>query len=107
MTKVNLVTYLREPRQLFDLRVTLASTLLRLGVLPVVFLLVAKYLPCSVELKRVIVVQAAMPTAMTSIIIARLYGGHPHTAVQIFLGTTALGLVLIPLWLRVGIAWVL
>lgn len=107
MTGVNLVTYLREPRQLFDLRVTLASTLLRLGLLPVVFLLVAKYLPCSVELKRVIVVQAAMPTAMTSIIIARLYGGHPHTAVQIFLGTTALGLVLIPLWLRVGIAWVL
>ena len=106
MTGVSLASFLGEPRQLFDVRVTLASTLLRLGLLPVVYLLVAKYGPFSVELKHVILVQAAMPTAMTSVILARLYGGHPRTAVQVVFGTTALGLFLIPLWLRAGMAWV-
>ena len=106
MTGVNLAQYLHDPRELFDARVSGAAMLLRLGVLPVVILLIAKYLPCSIELKRVLVVQAAMPTAMIPIIIAQLYGGHPRTAVQIVLGTTALGILVIPLWLRAGLGWV-
>jgi predicted permease len=106
MTGVNLANYLNEPRHLFDAKISSAAIALRLGVLPVIFLAVACWLPVSVELKRVILVQAAMPTAMTTVIIAKLYGGHPRTAVQIVLGTTALGLFVIPLWLRVGLAWV-
>ena len=106
MTGVNLANYLNEPRELFDAKVTGAAVALRLGVLPVVMLVVAKYLPCSVELKRVLLVQAAMPVAVISIIVARMYGGHPRTAVQIVLGTTALGVLTIPLWLRAGLAWV-
>ena len=106
MTGVNLANYLKAPRELFETRVSLAAMALRLGVLPVLMLLLAYYLPCSIELKRVIVVQAAMPTAMVPIILARLYGGHPQTAVQIVLGPTALGIFVIPLWLRAGLAWV-
>ena len=106
MTGVNLANYLNEPRQLFDVKVSVAAMALRLGVLPVVILLLANYLPLSLELKRVLVVQAAMPAAVIPIIIARLSGGHPRTAVQIVLGTTALGVLVIPLWLRAGIAWV-
>jgi len=66
----------------------------------------AKWLPLSVELKRVLVVQAAMPAGVMPIIIARHYGGQPLTAVQIVLGTTILALITIPLWLRLGLAWV-
>ena len=66
----------------------------------------AKWLPLSIELKRVLVVQAAMPAGLMPIIIARHYGGQPLTAVQIVLGTTILALLTIPLWLRVGLAWV-
>jgi predicted permease len=106
MTGVNLANYLHAPRELFDAKISIAANALRLGVLPILLLLLARYLPCSVELKRVIIVQAAMPTAMISIIVARLYGGHPRTAVQIVLSTTALGILVIPLWLRVGLAWV-
>lgn len=106
MTGVNLANYLNEPRELFDAKVTGAAIALRLGLLPVLMLLVAKYLPCSVELKRVMIVQAAMPVAVISIIISRMYGGHPRTAVQIVLGTTALGVFVIPLWLRAGLAWI-
>ena len=105
MSGVNLAQYLNGVAQLFDLRVSGAAMALRLGALPVVVLAAAHFLPCPVELKRVLVVQAAMPTAMMPIIIARLYGGHPRTAVQIVLGTTALGILVIPLWLRAGMAW--
>ncbi|MGH7956246.1 MAG: AEC family transporter, partial [Opitutaceae bacterium] len=106
MSGVNLAQYLTGARELFDVRVSGAAMALRLGALPIVVLAVAKFLPCPMELKRVLVVQAAMPTAMMPIIIARLYGGHPRTAVQIVLGTTALGIVVIPLWLRAGLEWV-
>jgi len=106
MTGVSLANFLKEPRELFDPKVASAAALLRLGVLPVLMLALAKWLPCSIELKRVIIVQAAMPAAMVSVIIARLYGGHPRTAVQIVIGTTAVGVFVIPLWLKVGIAWI-
>lgn len=106
MTGVNLANYLHEPAQLFDPKTSIAANVLRLGILPVLLLVVARFLPCSVELKRVIIIQAAMPSAMIPIIIARLYGGHPRTAVQIVLSTTALGIFVIPLWIRVGMAWV-
>ncbi len=101
-----LVEYLGRPRGLVDARVTVASNLLRLGLLPVAFLLLAKFLPCPVDLKRVIVMQAAMPAGILPIVIARHYGGQPLTAVQVVVGTTLVGLVAIPLWLRVGLAWV-
>jgi predicted permease len=106
MTGVNLANYLHTPRELFDLKVSAAANILRLAVLPVLMLLLARYLPCSIELKRVIVVQAAMPSAVLPILLAKLYGGHPRTAAQIVLTTTALGIIVIPLWLRVGLAWI-
>ena len=105
MTGVSIQPHLDDPKQLVNTRVTLTAWLLRLGVLPWVYLLTARFLPCSVELKRVLVVQAAMPTAVISIIIARIYGGRPLVAVQILLGTTALALFTIPFWLRFGMAF--
>jgi malate permease and related proteins len=105
MSGVNLANYIDEPKKLFDTKLSIAAMALRLGALPVLILAFAKYLPVSLELKRVMLVQAAMPSAMIPIIIAKLYGGHPRTAVQIVLGTTALGIVVIPLWLRAGLAW--
>ena len=100
-----LMEYLSRPRELLDKRVTPASSVLRLGVLPVLFLMLAKFLPCSTDLKHVIIVQAAMPAGILPIVIARHYGGRPLTAVQVVVGTTVLGLFLIPLWLRWGLAW--
>lgn len=106
MTGVSLANFLDEPRHLFDAKIAGAAAALRLGLLPLALIVLAKFLPCSVELKRVIIVQAAMPVAMVSVILARLYGGHPRTAVQIVLGTTAVGLFTIPLWIGAGLAWV-
>jgi predicted permease len=105
MTGVSIQPHLDDPKQLVNARVTLTAWLLRLGVLPWLFLLAAKYLPCSVELKRVLVIQAAMPTATIGVILARLYGGQPLVAVQIVLGTTALALFTIPFWIRFGLSF--
>ena len=102
MTGVNLGNYLHTPRELFTPRVAIFASVVRLAILPVCLLALARWLPCSVELKRVIVVQAAMPAAVVSILMARLYGGHPRTAVQIVLSTTAFGFLATPFWLRVG-----
>jgi malate permease and related proteins len=98
--------YFQRPRQLFAARTTPGACLLRLAVLPVVFLVVARYAPFPIELKRVMVVQAAMPAGMMPLVLARHYGGRPLTAAQIMFSTTALGLLVIPLWLRFGLAWV-
>ena len=106
MTGASIQPHLDDPRQLVNTRVTLTAWFLRLGVLPWLFLLAARYLPCPVELKRVLVVQAAMPSAVVSIIVARVYGGQPLVAVQIILGTTALALFTIPFWIRFGLAFV-
>lgn len=106
MTGVSIQPHLDDPKQLVNPRVTLTAWLLRLMVLPWVFLLAARYLPCPVELQRVLVIQAAMPSAVVSIIVARIYGGQPLVAVQIILGTTALALFTIPFWIRFGLSFV-
>ncbi|MDR3456517.1 MAG: AEC family transporter [Verrucomicrobiae bacterium] len=83
-------------------RVVAVAALVRLVLLPVIFLLLARFLPCSIELKRVLVLQGAMPSAVLPIVLARHYGGDARTALQVALGTSLLGLVTIPLWIRFG-----
>jgi hypothetical protein len=106
MTGVNLADYLDEPAKLLHRGVSLTAVAVRLGVMPVVMLAFARVLPCSAELKRVLVVEAAMPAAVFPIIMSRYFGGQPLTAVQIVLSTTAAGLLACPLWIRAGLAWV-
>jgi hypothetical protein len=92
----------RELRQGFGLRVSAWSCLLRLGVLPVVLLGIAHFVPASRELKQVLVVQAAMPAAVFPIMLARHYGGDAATAIRIVIFTSLLGFLTIPFWLRIG-----
>lgn len=83
-------------------RVIGTAVLLRIVLLPVLFLMLARFLPASVELKRVIVLEAAMPAAVFPIVMARLYQGDPPTAMRVVIGTSVVGLVTIPLWIRLG-----
>jgi hypothetical protein len=87
-------------------RVIGAAVLLRIGVLPVLFLLSAKFLPASVELKRVMVLEAAMPAAVFPIVMARHYGGDSATAMRVVIGTSVVGLATIPLWIKFGMKFV-
>ncbi|MEO6005905.1 MAG: AEC family transporter [Opitutus sp.] len=105
ITGINLANHIGNPRALFDVRVSLGGTVLRLVLFPFAFIALARWLPVAVELKRVIVVQGAMPAGLIPIIIAQHYGGRPLTAVQVVCATTAAAIVLTPLWLKVGLAW--
>jgi predicted permease len=84
-------------------KVAVVSPILRLGVIPVAFLLAAYHLPISLDLKRVIVVQGAMPSAVFNIMIARLYGGQASTAVQVVMATTIVSCVTTPLVIAWGL----
>jgi len=84
-------------------KVAIVSPILRLGIIPVAFLLAAYHLPISLDLKRVIVVQGAMPSAVFNIMIARLYGGQASTAVQVVMATTIVSCITTPLVIAWGL----
>ena len=101
-----LVEYLAAPRTLVDRRVTPLACGLRLGAIPLAMLAAAAWAPLPRELREVIVVQAAMPAGILPIVIAKHHGGRALTAVQVVLGTTAVGLFVVPLWLKLGLRWI-
>ncbi len=96
----------RQFRSASGWRVMIGACLLRLGVLPILFLLLARHLPCSTELKSVIILEAAMPAAVLPIVISKHYGGDINTALRVVLGTSMVGLITIPLWIRFGLKFV-
>ena len=106
LTGATLADQLREKDAPSKWSATFAGIAVKLIVLPPLFIIMARWLPCSIELKRVMVVQAAMPTAMVPVVLARLYNGDSGLSLRIVLGTTALGLITIPLWLRIGFGWI-
>lgn len=87
-------------------RVMFGACLIRLAILPLLFLLLARHLPCSDELKRVIVLEAAMPAAVFPIVIAKHFGGEVNTALRVVLSTSLVGFLTIPLWIRFGLRFV-
>ena len=87
-------------------KIILGSSMVRLALAPIAILTAAKYLPLATELRQVLVVQAAMPAAMTPIMLARMYGGRPAIAVQIVVCTTALSLISLPWIITLGCQWI-
>lgn len=86
-----------------DWKVPLGAVVLRLGILPACFLLVGTAVPgLSVEMRQVLMIQAAMPAGIFPIVLARHYGGSPRVAIEIVLVTTAASVVTMPLWIRLG-----
>ena len=95
--------YLSEVRPSRSETVTLTgASVLRLGLLPLVFLALARWTPGSVELKQVLVVQASMPAGMLPVVLCKHYGGDVGLAVQIVVATTALALFTMPYWITFG-----
>lgn len=88
-----------------DWRVISGSVVVRLILAPAAILCIAKWCPISIELRKVLVVQAAMPAGLSSILIARMYGGRPAVAVQVVIATTILSLITLPWIITWGSAW--
>jgi len=68
--------------------VAISSAVLRQLVLPWILLCAGAFLPVTVEMKKVLAVQAGMPAAVFTMVLARHYGGHPGTAMLVIVSTT-------------------
>lgn len=83
--------------------VAVLSPILRQLLLPLLMLCVARWVPMTGDLQKVIIVQAAMPAAVFTIVVSRVYGGHPPTAVLVVLATSLVSLVTVPWAIGFGI----
>lgn len=103
ITGCSMMDLIREERP--NLKVITGAVAVRLVLAPMVILCAAKFLPLTTELRQVLVVQAAMPAGMTSILLARIYGGRPAIAVQVLIATTVISLLTLPWIITWGCEW--
>lgn len=92
-------------KERFSWPVAIGSAVLRLVVLPFTFIACAALLPLTLELKRVLIVQGAMPSAVFAIVLTRMYGGHTVTAIQVIVATTVASLLATPWLIASGVKW--
>ena len=81
------------------------AILVRVVLLPIAFLAIAKYGQLSRDLQEVLLLQAAMPTATFPLVMTRLYNQSVETAWTVIVGTSLLGIVTIPIWMVFGVYW--
>ena len=79
------------------------GTLVRNAVCPAAFVFLAWLLPISPALKETVVVQAAMPAGVFTLLLIRHNGGNVHVALQVIFATSAAALLTLPLWIHFGI----
>ncbi len=75
-------------------------------VCPLGFVLLAWLLPVSKELRETLVVQAAMPAGVFTLLLTRHHGGNVGVALQVIFGTSAVAVVTLPLWIHLGMQWI-
>lgn len=83
-------------------KIILGSVLVRIILAPALIIACAKWIPMATELQQVLLVQAAMPAAMTPILLAKIYGGRPVIAVQIVIATTIISIFSLPYIITYG-----
>jgi malate permease and related proteins len=88
-------------------RTIVASTAVRILAMPALMMTFTRFAPLDLNLKAVLVVQAAMPAAIFPIVVTRAHHGDMPTALRVVLGTSAIGLITIPLWIGLGLQWIL
>lgn len=87
-------------------RMLVAGLVARLVIAPAVILLVAWALPVDPLIKRIMVIESAIPSAVIPVIIAKRFGGRPEVGTQILLATTVCSFITLPAWLTIGGTWV-
>lgn len=84
-------------------RVVSASLLLRMLIIPTLFILCAHWFVSDPDLQKVIIIQAAMPTAIMSVVWARLFDGDAGIALRIVLVSNLLSIVTVLIWIPAGL----
>ena len=73
------------------------SILLKIFILPLIIFLVSKILNFNLYQTSAVVLQAATPTAISTILMAEAYGVKQQTASKILFTTTFISIITIPL----------
>lgn len=88
-------------------RMLISGIIARLVIAPILILLLAWALPVDPVIKKIMVIQSAIPSAVIPVILAKRYGGIPEVGTQILLSTTLCSFVTLPIWLAVGSQYVI
>ena len=87
-------------------RMLISGLIARLALAPALILLLAWLLPVDPLIKRIRVIQSAIPSAVIPVILAKRFGGQPTVGTQILLSTTVCSFLTLPIWLALGNAFV-
>ncbi len=93
-----------KPEHFFTLRQT-ALVMLRLLVIPAVAAGILYALPFPWELRRILLVVAVMPSAITSVMLSEVYGSDTDFAASSVLTTQLCSIITIPIWLTLFFGW--
>jgi malate permease and related proteins len=96
MFGVTLADTMKIPDWFRDWKVPLGACLLRLGLFPIGMLLFAKWISPGTAYNQVMAVQAAMPSAVFPLVLARMHGGDEAVAARAILATTIVSVVTVP-----------
>lgn len=87
-------------------RMLAAGIIARLLLAPACILMLAWLLPVDPIIKRIMVIQSAIPSAVIPVILAKRFGGIPEVGTQILLTTTVCSFITLPIWLTIGSTYV-
>lgn len=88
-------------------RMLISGIVARLVIAPALILLLAWLLPVDPLIKRIMVIQSAIPSAVIPVILAKRFGGIPEVGTQILLATTLCSFLTLPIWLALGSKFVI
>ncbi|MCC9600394.1 AEC family transporter [Stieleria sp. JC731] len=100
-----IIDFLRDGSWYSAPRVIIAAITLRQLILPLALVLITGAIVSAPDLRTVAMLQAAMPSAVFPIVLAKLYDQDTQVALQVVLWTSLAGLITIPAWLAFGAWW--
>ena len=86
------------------LKIAFWSIMIRLVLMPAIFVVLAVWLPCTGEIKRVLIIHGAVGSAIFTMALAKHYGGDPKIAFDTILSNSLLSVVTLPLWIAFGLS---
>jgi hypothetical protein len=83
-------------------RIAIWSIVIRLFIMPLMILSLVVLLPCTIEIKRILVIYAAMNSAIFVVVLAKHYGGCEKTALDTIMSNTIMSIFSLPIWIAFG-----
>ena len=92
-----------KKRLSITVKIAFWSILIRLIVMPSIFIAVAVCLPATIEIKKILIIHGATGSAILTMALAKHYGGEPQTAFDTIFSNSILSILTLPIWIAVGL----